>query len=105
MPLLLQMRKQWLNISNYAKDLISRMLEVDPEKRISVEEAIQHPWIKVLYHTNRPLSSMLLIFKWKCIPMKKTEILAIRPDGKYFDKSSISCTFKIARTILCQHSV
>ncbi|XP_056004337.1 peripheral plasma membrane protein CASK-like isoform X4 [Ostrea edulis] len=40
------MRKQWLNISNYAKDLISRMLEVDPEKRITVEEAIQHPWIK-----------------------------------------------------------
>lgn len=41
------MRKQWLNISNYAKDLVSRMLEVDPEKRITVEEALQHPWIKV----------------------------------------------------------
>lgn len=41
------MRKQWLNISNYAKDLVSRMLEVDPEKRITVEEALQHPWVKV----------------------------------------------------------
>lgn len=41
------MRKQWLNISNYAKDLVSQMLEVDPEKRITVEEALQHPWIKV----------------------------------------------------------
>ncbi|XP_052702993.1 peripheral plasma membrane protein CASK-like isoform X10 [Crassostrea angulata] len=40
------MRKQWLNISNYAKDLVSRMLEVDPEKRITVEEALQHPWVK-----------------------------------------------------------
>lgn len=45
--LYLQMRKQWLNISNYAKDLVSRMLEVDPEKRITVEEALQHPWVKV----------------------------------------------------------
>ncbi|XP_061171447.1 peripheral plasma membrane protein CASK-like isoform X3 [Saccostrea echinata] len=40
------MKKQWLNISNYAKDLVSQMLEVDPEKRITVEEALQHPWIK-----------------------------------------------------------
>lgn len=61
MPLLLQMRKQWLNISNYAKDLISRMLEVDPEKRITVEEAIQHPWIKVSYNMSKPFSNMSLI--------------------------------------------
>ncbi|XP_078311146.1 peripheral plasma membrane protein CASK-like isoform X9 [Crassostrea virginica] len=40
------MRKQWLNISNYAKDLVNQMLEIDPEKRITVEEALQHPWIK-----------------------------------------------------------
>lgn len=47
------MRKQWLNISNYAKDLVSRMLEVDPEKRITVEEALQHPWVKVQYNLKK----------------------------------------------------
>lgn len=41
------MRKQWLNLSNTAKDLVMKMLEVDPQKRITIEEALDHPWIKV----------------------------------------------------------
>ncbi|KAJ8310724.1 hypothetical protein KUTeg_012589 [Tegillarca granosa] len=40
------MRKPWLNISSYAKDLLNQMLEVDQEKRITVEDALSHPWIK-----------------------------------------------------------
>ena len=39
--------KQWMFISQEAKDLVSRMLEVDPDQRITVEEALAHPWIKV----------------------------------------------------------
>ncbi|XP_053403642.1 peripheral plasma membrane protein CASK-like isoform X3 [Mercenaria mercenaria] len=38
--------KQWITISPEAKDLVSRMLEVDAEQRITVEEALAHPWIK-----------------------------------------------------------
>ncbi|XP_052214863.1 peripheral plasma membrane protein CASK-like isoform X3 [Dreissena polymorpha] len=38
--------KQWITISPEAKDLVSKMLEVDQEQRITVEEALQHPWIK-----------------------------------------------------------
>ncbi|XP_050396374.1 peripheral plasma membrane protein CASK isoform X4 [Patella vulgata] len=38
--------KQWNSLSTLAKDLINRMLELDPEKRITVEEALEHPWIK-----------------------------------------------------------
>ncbi|XP_052784651.1 peripheral plasma membrane protein CASK-like [Mya arenaria] len=38
--------KQWITISPEAKDLVSRMLEVDQEQRITVEEALQHPWIR-----------------------------------------------------------
>ena len=30
-----------------AKDLITRCLQVDPSKRITVEEALDHPWIVV----------------------------------------------------------
>ena len=45
---MLQMReKQWITISPEAKDLVSRMLEVDTEQRITIEEALAHPWIKV----------------------------------------------------------
>ena len=43
-----QMReKQWMAVSQEGKDLVSRMLEVDAEHRITVEEALAHPWIRV----------------------------------------------------------
>ena len=33
-------------LSLHAKDLISKLLQYDPKKRLSAEEAIQHPWFK-----------------------------------------------------------
>eukprot|EP01118_Nematostelium_gracile_P002318 TRINITY_DN1254_c0_g1_i3.p1 TRINITY_DN1254_c0_g1~~TRINITY_DN1254_c0_g1_i3.p1 ORF type:complete len:304 (-),score=59.35 TRINITY_DN1254_c0_g1_i3:174-1085(-) len=35
------------NISNQAKDLILRLLEKDPTRRLTAEEVLVHPWIKV----------------------------------------------------------
>lgn len=35
-----------LALSDSAKDLIRRMLDKDPRSRISVEEALDHPWIR-----------------------------------------------------------
>ena len=35
--------------STLARDLLSKMLVVDPEKRISVDEALMHPYINVWY--------------------------------------------------------
>ncbi|KAK3094483.1 hypothetical protein FSP39_002328 [Pinctada imbricata] len=40
------LKKQWLHISSTGKDLIQRMLEVDPNQRITIEGVLQHPWIK-----------------------------------------------------------
>uniref|UniRef100_A0A914VCH4 Protein kinase domain-containing protein n=1 Tax=Plectus sambesii TaxID=2011161 RepID=A0A914VCH4_9BILA len=37
---------QWQNISDCAKDLLVKMLTVDPARRISAQEALTHPWIK-----------------------------------------------------------
>jgi serine/threonine protein kinase len=37
-------QKYWDKISDKAKDLVSRMLEKDPNARISAEEALEHPW-------------------------------------------------------------
>lgn len=43
----------WTNSVNFtasqARDLLSRMLVIDPERRISVDEALMHPYINVWY--------------------------------------------------------
>jgi len=36
----------WNDVSNEAKDLISKLLVVDPKKRLSSTQALQHPWIQ-----------------------------------------------------------
>lgn len=36
---------QWRNISDNAKDFIKRLMTLRPDKRISVSEALRHPWI------------------------------------------------------------
>lgn len=37
--------KTWKNISSSAKDLISNLLAVDPQRRPSAEEVLQHSWV------------------------------------------------------------
>eukprot|EP01017_Pseudomicrothorax_dubius_P012592 TRINITY_DN15281_c0_g1_i1.p1 TRINITY_DN15281_c0_g1~~TRINITY_DN15281_c0_g1_i1.p1 ORF type:complete len:530 (-),score=103.40 TRINITY_DN15281_c0_g1_i1:81-1670(-) len=37
---------EWRNVSREAKDLISKLLVVDPAKRLSAEEALRHPWFR-----------------------------------------------------------
>uniref|UniRef100_A0A3Q3W2X2 Peripheral plasma membrane protein CASK n=1 Tax=Mola mola TaxID=94237 RepID=A0A3Q3W2X2_MOLML len=38
--------RQWGHISESAKDLVRRMLMLDPAERITVYEALTHPWLK-----------------------------------------------------------
>lgn len=35
----------WKFIGADAKDLVAKLLELDPSKRISAGEALKHPWI------------------------------------------------------------
>ena len=39
--------EEWLSISQPAKDLIRRLLTVCPEKRITPEQALEHPWLQL----------------------------------------------------------
>ncbi|KFM79237.1 Peripheral plasma membrane protein CASK, partial [Stegodyphus mimosarum] len=38
--------RPWDVISSHAKDLLSKMLALNPKDRITVDEALNHPWIK-----------------------------------------------------------
>lgn len=42
----LMRKKQWDHISDSAKDLVRLLLTKDPNNRITVEEALNHPWIR-----------------------------------------------------------
>ncbi|XP_074526827.1 serine/threonine-protein kinase Chk2 isoform X2 [Halichoeres trimaculatus] len=37
---------KWRNISDQAKDVVRKLLVVDPSKRMTIEEALQHPWLQ-----------------------------------------------------------
>lgn len=37
----------WDDVSDEAKDLISKLLVVDPSKRLTAEQIIEHPWFKM----------------------------------------------------------
>jgi serine/threonine protein kinase len=36
----------WKNVSDSAKNLIEKMLQKDPQKRVSIEEILAHQWLK-----------------------------------------------------------
>ena len=39
-------KKHWSGVSEAAKQLLRQLMTVNPEERISAEEALQSPWIK-----------------------------------------------------------
>ncbi|KAJ1983348.1 serine/threonine protein kinase [Dimargaris verticillata] len=38
---------KWDTISDGAKDLVTRLLQKDPEQRLTVEQALEHPWMQL----------------------------------------------------------
>ncbi len=59
--------RRWFNASFEVKDLISKLLVYDPKKRLTANEALQHPWFKktnsdILYY-NIPKYEILQCIK------------------------------------------
>ena len=48
--------EEWKDISNEAMDFIHRMLQMDPRRRMSAKEAMNHPWI-LKHNTNTSASN------------------------------------------------
>jgi serine/threonine protein kinase len=51
-------RPVWSNISDEAKDLVRKMLIVDPAKRWSASECLKHPWITGDAHNETHMQHM-----------------------------------------------
>ena len=42
----------WMDVSDLAKDLIVKLLIVDPEKRLTATQALQHPFLALTGERN-----------------------------------------------------
>ncbi|XP_062163469.1 calcium-dependent protein kinase 29 isoform X3 [Alnus glutinosa] len=69
----------WPSISTGAKDLISKMLTMEPKKRITAAEALEHPWLKEDGEaSDRPIDSAVLIRMKQFRAMNKLKKLALK---------------------------
>ncbi|XP_016898487.1 serine/threonine-protein kinase Chk2 isoform X2 [Cynoglossus semilaevis] len=39
---------RWKHVSAQAKDVVRKLLVVDPSKRMTIDEALQHPWLQLI---------------------------------------------------------
>ncbi|BAM42024.1 myosin light chain kinase [Theileria orientalis strain Shintoku] len=51
----------WRGVSSSAKDLIRKLLEIDPAKRVSVFEALNHIWVKNFVAVNHDSPSVTMM--------------------------------------------
>ncbi|EPS60285.1 hypothetical protein M569_14517 [Genlisea aurea] len=69
----------WPHISDSAKDLVQRMLERDPKKRISAHQVLCHPWIvDDNVAPDKPLGSAVLSRLKQFSAMNKLKKMALR---------------------------
>lgn len=47
---------EWQNVSQAAKDLINGMLNIDPAKRLTIDEVINNSWIAVSRKYVKPMA-------------------------------------------------
>jgi calcium/calmodulin-dependent protein kinase I len=66
----------WDNVSENAKDLIKKLLVVEPEKRLNTEEILKHPWLTQTVHSKENLSFKEDYIEYKKQSKLKSAIMA-----------------------------
>ncbi|PTB66049.1 kinase [Trichoderma citrinoviride] len=69
----------WDDISSSAKDLISHLLTVDPDKRYTIREFLAHPWIQEVGPTPRDEKAPGMV------PLKQFAATQFEENGKRYD--------------------
>ena len=59
----------WAAVSPLAKDLVSRILTVDPQKRITLKDALNHSWFQATSAPSLPIAVLTSIKRYK-VPKK-----------------------------------
>eukprot|EP00897_Mesotaenium_endlicherianum_P007525 jgi/Mesen1/6800/ME000035S06183 len=80
----------WPNISAGAKDLVKKMLKQDPRDRLTANQVLNHPWIKVDGSApDEPLDSAVLTRLKQFSAMNKMKKLALRVIAKSLSEEEI----------------
>uniref|UniRef100_A0A8C1NXX9 calcium/calmodulin-dependent protein kinase n=1 Tax=Cyprinus carpio TaxID=7962 RepID=A0A8C1NXX9_CYPCA len=62
---------EWDTVTPEAKDLINKMLTINPSKRITAAEALKHPWISLIYYC---FGSLICTFEFSSFKSTNTTI-------------------------------
>ena len=83
--------KYWSSVSPEAIDFVKRCLTLDPEKRITAEEALAHPWFKmVLEHDGDQTQDISAGLRDNYRSKWKTAIAAVRATQKFNQAAEIA---------------
>ncbi|XP_071904224.1 calcium-dependent protein kinase-like [Coffea arabica] len=80
----------WPSISSGAKDLVRKMLTMDPRKRITAAEALEHQWLKEGGEaSDMPIDSVVQIRMKQFRAMNKLKKLALKVIAENLSKEEI----------------
>ncbi|CAI5483455.1 unnamed protein product [Closterium sp. Yama58-4] len=80
----------WPHISDAAKDLVRRMLTLDPHKRITAADALRHPWVAADKASDKPLGAAVLKRIQKFSAANKMKKLALKVVACNLSREEIS---------------
>jgi len=70
--------KPWPSISREAKDLVRKMLTMDPKMRISAAQVLEHPWLREGEASDEPIDGAVLTRMKQLRVMNKLKKLALK---------------------------
>ncbi|XP_076959389.1 calcium-dependent protein kinase 1-like [Bidens hawaiensis] len=81
----------WPSISDDAKDLVRKMLDRDPKRRLTAHEILCHPWVQVDgVAPDKPLDSAVLSRMKQFLAMNKLKKMAVRVIAESLSEEEIA---------------